>query len=488
MIVLIFEIKYMTDCGKTFAKEDFVLKLETPLLDSYDVNFEIGRGAHSKVYQVTHKSSGEIRACKYISKQNFKKECLSNFETECKILKQSDHPNIVNLFEIFETDKSFYLIMENCKGGSLSIKIDERINHKKPFDENILSELIRQIASAVKYIHDNNICHRDLKPDNICFTNIGSIENNTAKIIDFGLGKMMTKGGSFDTLVGSPLYVAPEVLNKNYTKKCDIWSLGVIIFFLVGGYPPFFANDSNEINVKILKMQYEFKEEGFKNASEEVKDLIRHCLTKEEDRFSIEQVLEHRWIKKDKILPKNIESIYNKFESNLRLYQKMDNFEKKIIRFIAMRLSEEEIKKLEDFFFALDTDDNGTLSKEEFLKGIKKIKEINLTEEDINKLFVKIDTNVNKKIEYTEFISSILGKDIYLKKAKLKDVFDALDKNKKGKISKIDIKNVLNLEDNCLLKYDYLMEEIGKGKDDEINFDEFFKMICAIFTEHIVKK
>ena len=478
----------MSDCNKSFGKEDLIFDQESPLLDSYEMNFEIGHGAFSKVYQLKHKSTGEIRACKYISKENFKEEALINFKNECKILRESDHPNIVKLYEIFETDKSFYLIMENCDGGSLSIKIDERINHKKPFDENILSELFRQIASAIKYIHDKNICHRDLKPDNICFTKMGQMENNTAKLIDFGLGKLMkTNNEKLESVVGSPLFVAPEVLLGNYTKKCDIWSLGVILFILVGGYPPFLGNDNGDTNMKIKKMKYKFKEDNFKDASDEVIDLIKHCLVKEEERFDIEQVLEHKWIKKEKKFPNNTENIYDKLESNLRLYQKMENFEKKIIRFIAMRLNENEVKKLEKFFTALDKDNNGTLSKEEFLSGINDIEEFNLSEEEIQNIFKKIDTNKNKKLEYTEFISAIIDKDIYLNKGKLREVFDAIDKNKNGKISKIDIKNVLNLGENCVKKFENLMEEIGKGKDDEINFDEFFKMICQIISDNMNK-
>jgi calcium-dependent protein kinase len=317
---------------------------------------------------------------------------------------------------------------------------------------------------------------------------MGQMENNTAKLIDFGLGKLMkTKNEILDTIVGSPLFVAPEVLSGNYTKKCDIWSLGVILFILVGGYPPFLGNDNADTNMKIKKMKYKFKEDNFKDASDEVIDLIKHCLVKEEERFDIEQVLEHKWIKKEKKFPNNTENIYDKLESNLRLYQKMENFEKKIIRFIAMRVNENEVKKLEKFFIALDKDNNGTLSKEEFLSGINGIEEFNLTEKEIQNIFKKIDTNKNKKLEYTEFISAIIDKDIYLNKGKLREVFDAIDKNKNGKISKIDIKNVLNLGENCVKKFENLMEEIGKGKDDEINFDEFFKMICQIISDNMNK-
>lgn len=473
----------MTESNTGFGKKDYVLNLDSDIYKSYDVSFEIGHGAYSNVYLVTQKSTGQQRACKCIRKENIKKECLEQFETECKILKESDHPNIVKIFEIFDSDQFYYLLMENCLGGSLSNKINERVNLEKPFDENILSETFRQIASSIKYIHDRGICHRDLKPDNICFTNMGPMENNTAKLIDFGLGKMMADDGKLNSLVGSPLFVAPEVLNKNYTKKCDIWSFGVILFLIVGGYPPFLGKNNADTNMKILGMKYKYKEDAFKNASDDVKDLINHCLVKEDERYTIDQVLEHRWINKEKKIPKNVNNIYEEFEKNFRLYQKMDNFEKKIITFIAMRLSEEEVKKFEELFIAIDKNDSGTISKKEFLAGIKNFDE-NLTKEQTNKIFNNLDNNENKKIDYTEFVASLIGKDIYLNKAKLQAVFDAIDVNKKGTISKIDVKNGLNLEDSCVTKYEHYLEKLGKGKDDDINFDEFFKMICIIIADN----
>ena len=246
----------MEDCKAGFSKDSFIANIETPLLESYDVDFEIGRGAYSTVYQVKQKSTGKSRACKYISKENFTEKSLKQFEFECEVLKKADHPHIVKLFDIFITPKSYYLIMEKCEGGSLSNRVEERINHRKPFDENILSEIMYQIASSIKYLHENDICHRDLKPDNICFTKTGSLDNNVSKLIDFGLGKLVKDGSKLSTTVGSSLYVAPEVIQQNYTKKCDIWSFGVILFLLIGGYPPFLGNDDLEIQAKILSMKY----------------------------------------------------------------------------------------------------------------------------------------------------------------------------------------------------------------------------------------
>ena len=477
----------MEESSSGFGKDDFVNQLETPLLESYEVMFEIGRGAFSTVYQVKQKSTGQLRACKYISKANFTEKSLKQFDFECELLKQSDHPYIVKLFDIFQTDKSYYLIMEKCEGGSLSNRIEERINHKKPFDEKILSEIIHQIASSIKYLHERNICHRDLKPDNICLTNTGPLENNVSKLIDFGLTKLVKNDSTLNSVVGSVLYVAPEVLQQNYTKKCDVWSLGVMIFFFVGGYPPFLGLDDSGTKIKILSMKYEFKE-GFENASEEVKDLISHCLVREEDRYTIDQVLEHPWIKKEKIFPENLDNMHQELRKNLRIYKSMDEFEKKIIMYIAMRLDQDEVKKFDDLFVAIDLDDNGTLSKEEFKQGIQKIENHGLSEDDINKIFDEIDTNENGKIEYTEFISSIIGKNIYLKKEKLKEVFDEMDSNKTGKISKNDICSFLHLEENLLEKYQNLLIKIGKGKDDEIGFDDFFKIICTIISNNKKKK
>ena len=234
-------------------------------------------------------------------------------------------------------------------------------------------------------------------------------------------------------------------------------------------------------------MKYEFKE-GFENASEEVKDLISHCLVREEDRYTIDQVLEHPWIKKEKIFPENLDNMHQELGKNLRIYKSMDEFEKKIIMYIAMRLDQDEVKKFDDLFVAIDLDDNGTLSKEEFKQGIQKIENHGLSEDDINKIFDEIDTNENGKIEYTEFISSIIGKNIYLKKEKLKEVFDEMDSNKTGKISKNDICSFLHLEENLLEKYQNLLIKIGKGKDDEIGFDDFFKIICTIISNNKKKK
>ena len=470
-----------------FGKEMFVYNLEAPLLDLYEVNYEMGRGAFSKIYEVRNKKTGEIRACKYTSKKEFKAFEIEKFRKEIEILQKSDHPNIIKLYEVLETPNSFYLIMEKCNGGNLFYKIEQRMKTKKLFDEKILSEVIRQIASAIQYLHDIGICHRDIKPENICFLNLGEMENNIVKIIDFGLGKILDIAdinNKLKSLVGSVIYMAPEVLQNQYNEKCDIWSLGVILYFFIAGHPPFFGQNDSETKYKILSMKYDKLEgEKWSNVSEEIKDLINHILVKEEDRYSAQDILNHKWIKKQKIFPINSEDRIKQF----KIYQKMDNFEKKIIMFIATRLNENEIKNIKNFFDAFDNNNDGRISFEEFYDGVLKISK-NIKKEEIEKMFQTIDTNEDGRIEYTEFIAACINENLYLEKKRLLEIYQAIDKKLTGRISKDNIKSALQLDKECYQKFEDLMNELYKDNDGTIDFEQFIKMISLIISNTLNKK
>ena len=470
-----------------FGKEMFVYNLEAPLLDLYEVNYEMGRGAFSKIYEVRNKKTGEIRACKYTSKKEFKAFEIEKFRKEIEILQKSDHPNIIKLYEVLETPNSFYLIMEKCNGGNLFYKIEQRINTKKLFDEKILSEVFRQIASAIQYLHDIGICHRDIKPENICFLNLGDMENNIVKIIDFGLGKILDIKDINDklkSLVGSAIYMAPEVLQNQYNEKCDIWSLGVILYFFIAGHPPFFGQNDTEIKYKILSMKYDKLEgEKWSNVSEELKDLINHILVKEEERYSAQDILNHEWIKKQKRFPINSEERIKQF----KIYQKMDNFEKKIIMFIATRLNENEIKNIKNFFDAFDHNNDGRISFEEFYDGVLKISK-NIKKEEIEKMFQTIDTNEDGRIEYTEFIAACIKENLYLEKKRLLEIYQAIDKKLIGRISKDNIKSALQLDEECCKKFEKLMNKLYKDNDGKIDFEQFIKMISLIISNTLNNK
>ncbi len=148
-----------------YGRETFISKADGKLLDSYDILKQLGKGGYGKVYEVRNKKTGEIRACKHLSKLNIKN--LEKFKREIEILKKMDHPNIIKLYEVFESERSLYLIMEECKGGEIFDRIIERINSKKMYTEKDAAIIFEQVMSCIQYCHNKKICNRDLKPENL---------------------------------------------------------------------------------------------------------------------------------------------------------------------------------------------------------------------------------------------------------------------------------------------------------------------------------
>ena len=174
---------------------------------------------------------------------------------------ETDHPNIIKLYEVYEDNRYIYLIMECCSGGELFDRILDRINSKNLYTEKQACHIFKQMVSAICYCHSQKICHRDLKPENLLFLN--SSEDSPLKVIDFGLSKIFTKDNhKMTTKVGTAYYVSPEVLAGDYDEKCDVWSAGVILYILLTGEPPFNGANDNEIYKRIQAKKYNFNGQG----------------------------------------------------------------------------------------------------------------------------------------------------------------------------------------------------------------------------------
>jgi len=169
---------------------------------------------------------------------------------------QTDHPNVIKLYEIFEDSRYIYLIMEECNGGELFQRIFQRISEKNLYSEKDAAMIFKQIMNAVCHCHSLNICHRDLKPENLLFLNSS---NDSLKVIDFGLSRIFDENNhQMKTKVGTAYYVSPEILQGDYDEKCDIWACGVILFILLTGEPPFNGENDNEIYRRISKKKFSF--------------------------------------------------------------------------------------------------------------------------------------------------------------------------------------------------------------------------------------
>ena len=177
---------------------------------------------------------------------------LKQFQDEMAILRQLDHPNILKLYEVFEDNRKFFLVTEYCKGGEL---FDE-ITNEGSFTEQKAAAYIEQVLRAISYCHGLGIVHRDLKPENLL---IDKDQNNILKLIDFGTAVTYLKGGKLEGVHGTSYYIAPEVLKSVYDERCDVWSIGCILYVLLSGRAPFDDEDDAIVAQKVLRGEYDLR-------------------------------------------------------------------------------------------------------------------------------------------------------------------------------------------------------------------------------------
>ncbi|XP_039249814.1 calcium/calmodulin-dependent protein kinase type 1-like [Styela clava] len=269
--------------------------------NKYEFKNLLGTGAFSKVYLGEHKKTGDMVAIKCIFTKTLKgkSHALTN---EIDVLRKLRHPNIVRLIEIFSNPTQVCLVMQLVTGGELF----DRILEKGQYTEKDASDVVCQILDAVSYLHDAGIVHRDLKPENLLYATAN--EDSKIMLSDFGLSKTVVEGKTLKTACGTPGYVAPEVLlQQPYGKAVDVWSVGVITYILLCGYPPFYAEEDPELFDQIKKAEYEFDSPYWDDISEAAKSFIRRLMEKNSDkRYSCKQAMQDPWISGGAASTKNI--------------------------------------------------------------------------------------------------------------------------------------------------------------------------------------
>ncbi|XP_053725072.1 calcium/calmodulin-dependent protein kinase type 1D-like [Synchiropus splendidus] len=257
----------------------------------FDFMAKMGSGSFSEVYMVREKKSGKLYALKCLKKKHLVK---SNLENEINVLRRIQHENVVGLEDFYESQTHYYLLMQLVSGGELF----DRILSQGVFTEKDASVVIKQVLQAVSYLHQNGIVHRDLKPENLLYYNTDV--NAKIMVSDFGLSKA-PEHGVMSTACGTPGYVAPEVLSRQpYSKAVDCWSIGVITYILLSGYPPFYEEDETHLYSKIMRAEYSFHSPFWDHISDSAKDFIKNMMEKDPSkRLSSEEALQHPWIAGD---------------------------------------------------------------------------------------------------------------------------------------------------------------------------------------------
>lgn len=438
----------------------------------YEVGRELGRGQFGVTYLCTEKATRAQYACKSISKRKLvRKKDMDDVRREIAMLEHlSGQPNIVEFRGAYEDAQSVHLVMELCSGGELF----DRIIQKGNYSERKAASIFRQIVNVVHVCHFMGVLHRDLKPEN--FLMVSGDDNSPLKATDFGLSVFIEEGKIYKDLVGSAYYVAPEVLRKSYGKEIDVWSAGVILYILLSGTPPFWAETDKGIFEAILEGQLDLQSSPWPSISTSAKDLIKKMLAKDpKKRITAAEALGHEWLREDgEASDKPIDSAV---QSRLKQFRAMNKMKKVALKVIAESLSEEEIKGLKQVFNNIDTDRSGSITYDELKTGLSKLGS-KLSESEIQQLMDAVDVDRNGTLDYTEFITATMHRHRLNKEENLLNAFKYFDTDGNGYISREELRRAMErygIGDEANI--DEVIEDVDTNKDGKINYEEFAAMM-----------
>lgn len=441
------------------------------LKDFYSLGRKLGQGQFGTTFLCLEKGTEKEFACKTIAKRKLTTdEDVEDVRREIQIMHHlAGHPNVIQIVGAYEDAVAVHVVMELCAGGELF----DRIIQRGHYTERKAAQLARIIVGVVQACHSLGVMHRDLKPENFLFVN--HEEEAPLKTIDFGLSMFFKPGETFTDVVGSPYYVAPEVLRKHYGPECDVWSAGVIIYILLSGVPPFWDETEQGIFEQVLKGELDFVSEPWPSISESAKDLVRRMLVRDpKKRLTAHEVLCHPWVQVDGVAPdKPLDSAVL---TRLKQFSAMNKLKKIAIRVIAESLSEEEIAGLKEMFKMIDTDSSGQITLEELKTGLERVG-ANVKDSEIHGLMQAADIDNSGTIDYGEFVAAMLHLNKVQKEDHLYAAFSYFDKDGSGYITPDELQQVCEKFGLENVQLDDIIREVDQDNDGRIDYNEFVAMM-----------
>jgi len=463
------------------SANDLVTRNVKNFFAEYHVKEQLGKGSYGEVRRVIHKVTGLVRAVKIIKQTALDFKNYTQIKGEIEALLALDHPHIMKLYEIFEQDNCLYIISEILEGGDLL----DKINNTPRFTEEKAALIMSQLLSAVAYCHKHKIVHRDIKPENIvCIKDKCEMH---IKLVDFGNAEDFKPEETMTEVLGSLFYIAPEVLDRKYTEKCDVWSCGVIFYILLSGHPPF-RGSRQEILQKIKLGDYSLNDRLWqKEISEDAKKLLSRMMEVDHtQRYSAQEALDDPWFKvvmeKEKLDQNKAKSTLQRLQS----FQYKSKIQEILWVFITSQLtSHEEKEKLLKTFGALDTDGDGQLTRDELCQGYIKISGMSEEEakEEVKRIMMTVDANESDALDYSEFVNATISKKKMLSEERLQMAFELIDKDGSGAISAIEIKSLFNERKSQVIPeeaWEEFLAHADENSDGVITLDEFKNLMYSI--------
>ena len=392
---------------------------------------------------------------------------------ELEIMASVDHPNLIRLYETYEDELYLHLVIELCTGGDVC----ERIIERGSFDEDQAKIIMKQLLSAVNYMHLNNITHRDLKAENFLYVDKNSSD---VKICDFGMS-IRNYRNKMKSIAGTPYYLAPEVFKGPYTKACDVWSLGVFMFFILTGKHPFKGSNLESIYEKSSKGVINLDLSQLAGLSSEGQDFLKNMLEiKPNKRISSKQALSHSWFQKSSeqsaAIPETVFKSLLKYKAKNKLWQEA-------FKIVVKNLSNTQINSLRQAFISLDTTNSGFITAHDLQESMKS-HGFNLALEETEAIIRNCSYIQSGKINYSEFLVATLNKKALMNEEIMWEAFKIFDKKGQGKITAQDLDAALK-QAGCEFTEQEFNELIAEAKltsNSEIDYTNF-KVIMNCFEE-----
>mmetsp|Transcript_6191 Transcript_6191/g.18736 ORF Transcript_6191/g.18736 Transcript_6191/m.18736 type:complete len:510 (+) Transcript_6191:150-1679(+) len=456
------------------------------LRSDYEVQNKIlGEGHYGTVRLCVRKQDKKEFAVKSINKSRVSKTSMLTSEVE--IMAKVSHPNIIKVVDIFDEKEFLHIVTELCTGGELFERIIEKSQtNEKSFSERDAAHVLRQILDAVQYCHslDPPVVHRDLKPENFLFRD--KAEDAPIKVIDFGLSKLAPAHAKdlMHTRVGTPYYIAPEVLRREYTIKCDVWSVGVIAYILLCGYPPFYGDNDREIFRRVAVGKYAFPSPEWDHISQHAKSFVASLLQVDMDkRPTAQQALKHPFFSQDfssesarpvsmPIGPHdNDDEKFAAVARRMRRFVRMTKLKRLALNVLSRHLTSTELQQLRVVFNQIDSDGSGKISAHELQEALAK----HAKEANIPQLLEAVDVDGNQEIDYHEFLAATMQRNTYLREDNIKRAFEQLDLDSTGHIT---FQNLIDITGSKKHAQE-LLNEADVDNDRRISYDEFKDIMTA---------
>lgn len=439
----------------------------------------LGSGSFGKVKLFRDKQFQNLKyAIKILKKEGIPKHLYECLITEINILRSLDHPNIIKYYDTYEDDFFINIVMEYLGGDNLLKYITLKKYYN--FGEKEMAIILRQLLKALSFCHSKGIVHRDIKPENILFAKNG--DYSTLKLIDFGLATNVVKKEKKS--VGSPYYMSPEIIKGKFGPKTDLWSVGVMLFYMLVGKFPFEGESHAELFANIQNNKYD--EISLKKArcSADAKNLVDKLLVKnEKKRYGIDEALSHPWFKK------NEEDAAKNSHININLIDVMTsfanktNFQKEICFYISKIVNNKETSYYREYFNKLDICNTGMLTINEISKALQDLNP-NITDDEIEYLWDGLDFHKDGELNYTEFLAALIGDTEMYKEENLVKAFEFFEDNNHNGFISFDSVIKANQAYNLVIDEAKIKEVFAKvGENNKMNFNQFKKAVAGNDTQ-----